>query len=289
MGRHRIELNGEDFPRPNGRSREPQERRTRTTKRAMTMQIGRPPPTDQRGFIHKKLLGGISKITGFLPIPGAQVVSRVSRFLGGGQISRVQPARVPARPVSRTTTARVSGFSRAEKRGGQVAKFGGPEPGGTTFSADSGPCLDPALVRAPDGHCVAPGSGHARRHGVGDGRVPEFAGEAVMGQFGAGQAPTFQTIQRSVCFRGMTLGLDGLCYNKGSITNKQRMWPRGRRPLLTGGDMRAIGVAARAGARLDRTTTRLRQLGMMKALPKARSRKCPPGRTAAPGTTIVQN
>ncbi len=91
-----------------------------------------------------------------------------------------------------------------------------------------------------------------------------------MGRYGAALEPGVMMIERSVCLRGMTLGDDGLCYNKGAITNKQRQWPRGRRPLLTGGDMRAIGIAARAGSKLDRTTKRLRSLGMMKALPKGR-------------------
>ena len=91
-----------------------------------------------------------------------------------------------------------------------------------------------------------------------------------MGQYGAALEPGVMMIERSVCLPGMQLAKDGLCYNKGAITNSQRMWPRGRRPLLTGGDMRAIGIAARAGSKLDRTTKRLRALGMMKPLPKSR-------------------
>ena len=71
-------------------------------------------------------------------------------------------------------------------------------------------------------------------------------------------------IDRAVCPRGTQLGNDGLCYNKSQISNKQRMWPAGRKPLLTGGDMRAISTAARAGRRLDLTTKRLQKLGMMK-------------------------
>ena len=93
-----------------------------------------------------------------------------------------------------------------------------------------------------------------------------------MGRYGAALIPGTQIIDRAVCLPGMQLGDDGLCYNKGSITNSQRMWPRGRRPLLTGGDMSAIAIAARAGSKLDRTTKRLRSLGMMKALPKPRGK-----------------
>jgi len=79
------------------------------------------------------------------------------------------------------------------------------------------------------------------------------------------------TIERRVCRRGMQLATDGLCYNRGAITNKQREWPRGRRPLLTGGDMRAIGVASRAANKLERTTKRLQGMGMMKK-PASRAR-----------------
>ena len=85
-----------------------------------------------------------------------------------------------------------------------------------------------------------------------------------MGQYGAGLMPGNMVIDRAVCLRGMQLGNDGLCYNKGQITNRQRMWPAGRRPLLTGGDMRAISTAARAGKRLEGATKRLQKLGLMR-------------------------
>lgn len=301
MGRHRVEFDEGARKRPNGGPRIPQERRTRTTERAMTIEFGRPPPTDQRGFLHKKLLPIFKTLAGgasFAPGRVGEIARGITRrFVPGGSIA-TSFVPVPARPTSpRSTTARVSRFSEAEKEKGQFAKFADPVPftGPAPFSPGSvknqGGCADPALIMAPDGHCVAPGSPHWRRHfGGGGGGVPFVeAGEAMMGRFGAGLSPTFQTIQRSVCLRGMTLGLDGLCYNKGSISNKQRMWPRGRRPLLTGGDMRAISIASRAGARLERTATRLRGLGLMKQLPKGRSKKCPPRHPGAPGMTVVQN
>jgi len=91
-----------------------------------------------------------------------------------------------------------------------------------------------------------------------------LVGEAVMGQYGAALVPGSQIVDRAVCLPGMQLGNDGLCYNKANITNKQRMWPAGRKPLLTGGDMRAISTAARAGRRLELATKRLQKMGMMK-------------------------
>jgi len=86
----------------------------------------------------------------------------------------------------------------------------------------------------------------------------------VMGRYGAGLAPGNRVINRAVCLRGMQLGNDGVCYNKSQITNKERMWPAGRKPLLSGGDMRAISTAARAAGRLERTTKRLQKIGLMK-------------------------
>ena len=97
-----------------------------------------------------------------------------------------------------------------------------------------------------------------------------------MGQYGAALVPGSQIVDRATCPRGTHLGNDGLCYNKSQISNKQRMWPAGRKPLLTGGDMNAIRIAARAGKKLAGATTRLQGLGMM---PKAspRRRRAPTG------------
>ena len=85
-----------------------------------------------------------------------------------------------------------------------------------------------------------------------------------MGQYGAGMVAGSQIVDRATCGRGMVLGNDGVCYNKSQVRNNQRMWPAGRKPLLTGGDMRAISTAARAGKRMDLATKRLQKMGMMK-------------------------
>jgi len=265
MGRRVIRLDGADIEGP-GERRAP--RRPQLNRAIMR-------PGDERGFIHKKLLGAVGSIAGILPIPAGGLISTVARRLsGGGQVRRISP-----RPtVSRASTARTTPFSRAEKAVGQSLKFGGGD--GASFGGvgglavrgapGGGGCIFPFRRDPRSGECKIflgdrPGPDD-RDGGVFTGPV----GDAVMGRFGAGLVPGEMTISRAVCLRGMQLGVDGLCYNKGQITNKQRMWPRGRRPLLTGGDMRAIGIAARAGSKLERTTTRLRKLGMMKALPKGR-------------------
>jgi len=267
----RVRLNGDDDFKDIGDERA---RIRPPSRKRVTMR-----PGDQRGFIHKKILGGISSLAGVassVGIPGAGFVSGLAGALSGrGGGARFAGSRgfTTGRTVPRAQTARVTPFSQAEKELGRSLKFPDAAPVTSVVRSASivaqGPCADPALIRASDGHCVAPGSGHALKHGVG-GAVAGAVGEAMMGRFGAGMVPGSMMVDRAVCLRGMQLGIDGLCYNKGQITNKQRMWPRGRRPLLTGGDMRAIGIAARAGSKLERTTTRLRGLGLMKALPKPR-------------------
>ncbi len=159
------------------------------------------------------------------------------------------------------------GFNPIPLAGADPCKFG--------FSRDTptSPCtLD--LVPGPIG---------GRRTPVAAGP----AGAASVGQFGVGMEPGIVNRAIRVCLKGMQLGSDGLCYNKGILTNKQREWPRGRRPLLTGGEMAAISKASRAAGRLERTTKRLQKIGLVKT-PKSRARA--PRRIAAAvpaGTSIV--
>jgi len=253
-------------------------------------------PNDTRGFLHKSIVGRV--------IGGA-----VKGLVTGGPGGAIRGAalglvRQPTRKtVSRSTTARPSITGEQEKELGRTLKF---EPmalsttrapmtrieprtiapprrmgGGGGRTAGNGDCPS-GTIPDPEGRdfCVSPRSPFGR--GRGAERAP--VGDAVMGQFGAALEPGVQIIERSVCLPGMQLAKDGLCYNKGAITNSQRMWPRGRRPLLTGGDMRAIGIASRAGSKLDRTTKRLRALGMMKKLPTPR--KAPPHAHAKPVAAV---
>jgi len=218
--------------------------------------VSRARPGDERGFIHKKLLRGVSKLAGVLPIPGASTISAITGALAGSRTT-----------LPRTVTARVTQFSQAEKRLGAAVKFGGTEVQSQSLASRI-PCIWPFRIDPVDGVC---------RLFAGDQGGPDDqpVGEAVMGQYGAGLVPGTRAISRAVCLRGMQLGNDGVCYNKSQISNKQRMWPAGRRPLLTGGDMRAISTAARAGRRLDLTTKRLQKLGMMKK-PSAGGRRALP-------------
>ena len=242
-------------------------------------------PGDERGFIHKKLLGLASKVTSFIPGPIAGVVSGITGQLAGtggrGGAVAVRP-RLPSRAapqlamqdmrfrasrpvIPRTLTARPSAFSAAGKELGRKAKFnddlgtaafGIPDIGGVIRGIiGPGNGCDPPLIRSAEGNCIAPTSPRG---------AELFRGQPIVGQYGAGMVAGSKIIDRATCGRGMQLGNDGICYNKAQISNKQRMWPAGRKPLLSGGDMRAISTAARAGRRMELATKRLQKMGMMK-------------------------
>jgi len=243
---------------------------------------------------HKTLLSlGATALAG----PGAGAATRLL-LNGGGNGDLIERKRVKfagirekeaARGVvPRTETARISQTTIAERAVGTALKFGGEilgGGGGTTMvekrlvnvggkkrgiiddsACPSGTIPDP---RGSD-FCVSPESA------FGQGRGARFVGvgDAVMGRYGAALEPGVMVVNRSICLRGMQLGDDGLCYNKGQISNKQRLWPKGRRPLLSGGDMRAISIAARAGKRLEGATKRLQGIGLMKK-PGAHRRALP--------------
>lgn len=89
-------------------------------------------------------------------------------------------------------------------------------------------------------------------------------GEAINGRYGAGQAPQVRARNVARCGRGMVLGMDGVCYDRRAIKNSERKWPRGRKPLLTGGDLRAISKASRAASRMKDQNSRLVSLGLLK-------------------------
>lgn len=161
-------------------------------------------------------------------------------------------------------------------------KFGSEE---TVTKGPGDKCRWPKRMDPRTGTCRVFLGEQSGPNGDDDNGVPTTeVGEAVMGRYGAALEPGIMNIERAVCLAGMQLGKDGLCYNKGAITNSQRLWPRGRRPLLTGGDMRAIGQAARAANKLTRTTKRLESMGMIKkrgttrrALPRAHVHALPKG------------
>jgi len=125
----------------------------------------------------------------------------------------------------------------------------------------SGPCVLPWRPDPISGVCklfvgdvAGPDPGRNGGSGVHAGRVH------------GDRAPTRVTRSVRQCPRGMVLGNQGFCHEH--IANKDRMWPKARRPLLTGGDLNAITKASQAAKRLKTQEKRLQKLGM---LPKKKS------------------
>jgi len=219
-------------------------------------------------FVHKRLLGAVGgfigggpggAIKGFIGSGGGNGGRRRGRadlFTSRGQTARLSSAQVNAEQIR----LRAIGRPDLAILVGQTKRLQLPSAGAPQFQAD--PCPRGRMIR---GTCVnlqdfAPGGPKLFT----DPLLAAPVGDAVMGRYGAALTPGSMVIDRAVCLPGMVLGDDDLCYNKGQISNKQRQWPRGRRPLLTGGEMRSISVAARAAGRLERTTKRLQKIGLMK-------------------------
>jgi len=85
-----------------------------------------------------------------------------------------------------------------------------------------------------------------------------------MGRYGAGMVPLVEARRHLDCLPGMVLGTDEICYNRRDLKNAERKYPKGRAPLLTGGERNAISKANRAAKKIERTTKQLQSMGMMK-------------------------
>ena len=204
-----------------------------------------PPLGDSRGFVHKRFIGAVG---GFL---SGGITGAVSGFVRGGR----QPTGVPPM-VNVAVPQRAAcppGFFETPAGGCQAVSM--PEP----LSVQAQP-----PVRA-----VRP-SRAAATNGVPRPEVPTLA---VTGQYGAGFEPSLISSEMLECPPGTILGKDEVCYNRRDLRNTERKWPRGRRPLLTGGEMRAISTAASAAKRLQKKQQQLRSLGLLKPLPKAKAPK----------------
>ena len=234
-------------------------------------------PNDSRGFVHKRLFKAATSFvtSGFNPLAAA------SGFVTGGARARSAapsrgrcgpglvesskgcvPAPCPGGLIRSVTTGQCGGgkaFALAIK-----SNLGGaPQSLAIPSIPGSLPCPFPFRIDQ-NGDC---------KFFVGDKSGPDDSpvGEAIMGRYGAAYAPGSQIVDRAICLKGDLVADDGLCYPRASLTNKQRAWPRGRRPLLTGGEMRAISIATRAGKRLELAQKRLQKIGLMKkAAPRAR-------------------
>jgi len=149
-----------------------------------------------------------------------------------------------------------------------------------TVPGGAGGCTPP-LFRDVDGQCRSPGSPADIDVGGGMG------GAAVMGRFGAALAPATDMILHRDCLPGMVLGNDNLCYNKGSIRNRDRKWPRGARPLGTPGEMAALRKAASFGRRMETTVKRMQKIGILSKPAPRKAKAQPKLIAAAPAITAV--
>lgn len=249
-----------------------------------------PNRSDTRGFVHKRIGGAIvGGVKGLVRGgPGGVIGGAVTGFVAGGAPAPLSPFQ---QRIAREQAARVSM--------GRSALVGG----------GAGAC-PPGFNRGPGGGCVAavgrvPGvrgflqrviPGGATGFEVGalpvtegfppflDGAGPAGpagTGQAVVGRFGAGIEPAFRSSTVRDCPRGMVLAVDSLCYNRRDLRNSERFWPRGRRPLLTGGEMRAISTAASAARKLQRKQKDLQELGLLPKPTARRKKGAVPGHKAS--------
>ena len=253
MARHRVLLEGGDFPIAPGIEIPARRLGPPTAIPSRPAALVREPLGDSRGFVHRRIIGGIS---GFL---GGGPIGAISGFLSGGR-PQVQPTIAPTlAPVTRVACP--PGFF--ETPGGgcqQIAPTGRVEV--LAAAQDRERRVTETLPTIP-----------MEQRG-GNGGPPSRFGPMRAG----GYAPDVREQFYRDCGPGAVLAKDGLCYNRRDLRNNERKWPRGRRPLLTGGEVRAISTAASAAKKLQRVQKRLMSLGL---LPKPTRRAAP--KQLAPG------
>lgn len=72
--------------------------------------------------------------------------------------------------------------------------------------------------------------------------------------------PAIVSVRTRRCRKGSVLGKDGWCHPKSSITNKDREYPRGTRPLGTPGEMKAVTKASNFAKRLKTKQKQLKKV-----------------------------
>ena len=253
MARHRVLLEGGDFPIAPGieiparRLGPPTAIPSRPTA-LVPESLG-----DSRGFVHRRIIGAVG---GF--ITGGPTAA-ISGFLRGGRQpeARVQTALAATVPMR---AACPPGFFETPAGGCQeMAPTGRTE---FLAAAREDVSVRGGTTRLPSGTVME------------DGGPPQRFGPMRAG----GYAPDVREQFYRDCGPGAVLAKDGLCYNRRDLRNNERKWPRGRRPLLTGGEVRAISTAASAAKKLQRVQKRLMSLGL---LPKPTRRAAP--KQLAPG------
>jgi len=236
------------------------------------LSLGR--PGDVRGFIHRTIgraIGGVARsVIGSVPFVGGLATNifdvTAGRLLGSTAVPQAAACppgfiATPGGCAPRFTPTSALPVSR--RIGGAFERIrAGSVPGTALAGAFPQPTEPQRQIRGELGLAADPA-----------------AGVAVMGRFGAGFEPEVIMTDTRRCGRGAVLGVDGLCYNRRDLRNSDRFWPRGRRPLLTGGEVRAISVASSAAKKLERKQKQLMELGLLKRPTRSR-RAAPAGHRA---------
>ena len=222
--------------------------------------------TFSESFIHRRLFGAAKGAAGSLVTGGNPFVGAIQGFTAFGK-----PGGAPC------------GSGRVRGTDGHCHEHKVHGTGGARFPCGNG------MVRNAAGDCVAP---TIASQGF---NLPDFidtSGPATTpGQRGSGSSPFTATRSIRSCGPGMVLGKDGLCYassGKGSIANRDREWPKGRRPLGTPGELRALATAAAFGRRMEKTVKRMQKIGVL-SKPRRSVRQAPAMKRLAPGGTSIIN
>ena len=237
----------------------------------LALLVGR--PGDVRNFIHRSFIGRavggvVSSVVGGVPLVGGIASGLFDRLRGAGASTVPQVTACPPGFIN-TGAGCVPRFTPTSAQPSQL----GP---GRAFVGARGV---PGRANGRAGVFPTPTQAQEdirRAQGL---AIDPAAGEAVMGRFGAGFEPETLDVFTRRCGRGAVLGVDGLCYNRRDLRNSDRFWPRGRRPLLTGGEVRAISVASSAAKKLERKQKQLMELGLLKRPTRSR-RAAPAGHRA---------
>ncbi len=227
---------------------------------------------DARGFGGWHVSGAVKTVAKVaaavaLPAAGAAALGIASRVAPGltssPDLGPALPALLPQaqRPSSMSTLGKITGALTTVLSGGAANPLAGGScpPGSRRIPPFIGPC-----VNTPGGPVTGGG-------------VVLSQGEAVMARYGAALVPSSEAITVRRCPRGAVLAKDGYCYNKSQIRRGDRMWVPGRKPLLTGGEMNALTVAARVTSKIEAKTKALQRMGLMKK-PASRARGSSRGR-----------
>ncbi len=225
---------------------------------------------DESGFIHRsaigRFVGGVaSSIVGTIPIVGGIASGLITSFTGGAQTVPQATACPPG--FVRTAGGCAPRVTASDILGGVRQPLGG-------LRQDIG-------IRGRQGNGIRPSGTLPPLAGAGTGGIalpsmrpeiprPEIPTLAVTGQFGAGFEASIISREMRLCPPKTVLGVDGVCYNRRDLRNDERAWPRGRRPLLTGGEMRAVSTASAAAKKLQRKQKQLQELGLLPRPQRAR-------------------